>query len=49
MEQAEVLLSNLIALKHAEKDKFIIPHDDVVVTLQTALKLLRDNMFYVST
>lgn len=44
IEQAEVLLSNLLALRHPEEDKFTIPHDDVVVSIQTALKLLCDNI-----
>ena len=41
MEQAEVLLSNLLALRHPEEEKFIIPFDDVVVTLQLAINLLQ--------
>jgi len=41
MEQAEVLLSNLLALRHPEKDRFIIPHDDVVVTLEIANAILK--------
>lgn len=41
MEQAEVLLSNLLALRHPEEDKFIIPFDDVVVTLEAAIRLIR--------
>lgn len=41
MEQAEVLLCNLLALRHAEEDRFIIPHDDIVVTLETAIRILR--------
>lgn len=40
MEQVEVLLNNLLALKHPIKDKFIIPFDDVLVSLKTAIKLL---------
>ncbi|SHG16314.1 hypothetical protein SAMN05216361_1505 [Marisediminitalea aggregata] len=41
MEQVEVLLSNLLALRHPEDDKFIIPFDDVIVSLETAVKQLR--------
>ncbi|MCG7650989.1 hypothetical protein [Alteromonas sp. MmMcT2-5] len=40
MEQAEVLLSNLLALKHQEEDRFTIPFDDVIVTIETAVHLL---------
>lgn len=43
MEQAEVLLSNLLALRHSEEDRFIIPFDDVVVTLDTAISLLQQH------
>lgn len=42
MEQAEVLLSNLLALRHPEDDKFIIPFDDVLVTLEIVKDLLAD-------
>ncbi|NVJ63035.1 MAG: hypothetical protein HWD84_02285 [Flavobacteriaceae bacterium] len=41
MERAEVLLSNLMALKSPDDDSFIIPMDDVIVTLKTAILLLR--------
>lgn len=40
-EQAEVILSNLLLLKSGEEDFFIIPFDDVVVTVQTALEVLK--------
>lgn len=40
IEQAEVILSNLLHLHSVKKDSFTIPHDDVVVTIQTALELL---------
>lgn len=40
LEQAEVILSNLLALQHPLESKFIIEHDDIVVTIQTALRLL---------
>ena len=42
IEQAEVVLSNLAALEHSIESKFIIPHDDVVVSIKTALRLLQD-------
>ncbi|NDW15452.1 hypothetical protein GTQ48_07960 [Alteromonas genovensis] len=43
MEQAEVILSNLLALRHSDEDRFIIPHDDVVVSIEAAIKLLCQN------
>jgi hypothetical protein len=41
MERAEVLLSNLLALKNPNDDSFNIPMDDVLVTVETAILLLR--------
>lgn len=41
IEQVEVLLCNLLALRCAEEDRFVIPHDDIVVTLETAIRILR--------
>ena len=41
MEKVEVLLSNLLALKRPDEDSFTIPMDDLVVTLETAIFLLR--------
>lgn len=41
IEQAEVLLCKLLALRDTQTDDFRIGHDDVVVTLQTAVNLLR--------
>lgn len=41
IEQVEVLLCNLIGLRDTHTDNFTIDHDDVVVTLQTAVNLLR--------
>lgn len=38
-----MLLSNLLALRHSEEDRFIIPFDDVVVTLDTAISLLQQH------
>lgn len=42
MERAEVLLSNLLALKRADDERFTVPMDDVLVTLDTAIILLRN-------
>lgn len=42
MERAEVLLSNLLSLKHPIEDEFAIPFDDVVVALETAVYLLKE-------
>lgn len=39
-EQVEVLLRNLVSLRHVEDDRFIIPFDDVIVTLNLAISLL---------
>lgn len=39
-EQVEVLLRNLVSLRHAEEDRFVIPFDDVIVTLKLAISLL---------
>lgn len=41
IEQAEVVLSNLIALNHSIENGFLVPHDDVVVSIATAISLLR--------
>lgn len=41
IEQAEVLLCNLLELRSSQEDDFTINHFDVVVTLQTAVNLLR--------
>lgn len=41
MERAEVLLNNLLALKNPDDDSFNIPMDDVLVTVETAILLLR--------
>lgn len=42
MERAEILLSNLLALKRPNDDSFTIPMDDVVISLETAILLLRE-------
>ena len=39
-EQVEVLLRNLVSLQHVEQDRFVIPFDDVIVTLNLAISLL---------
>ena len=52
IEQAEVLLCNLLALRNPHTDDFRIEHDDVVVTLQTAVNLLRmaqDALYEINT
>ncbi len=52
IEQVEVLLSNLIGLRDTHTDNFTIDHDDVVVTLQTAVNLLRmaqDALYEINT
>lgn len=41
IEQTEVILCNLLALRDALTDDFRIEHDDVVVPLQTTVNLLR--------
>lgn len=40
IEQAEIILSNLLALRCKSNDRFKIPHDDVVVTIEAAIKIL---------
>lgn len=39
-EQVEVLLRNLVSLQHVDGDRFVIPFDDVIVTLNIAISLL---------
>jgi len=39
-EQVEVLLRNLVSLQHVDGDRFVIPFDDVIVTLNLAIPLL---------
>lgn len=41
MEQAEVILSTLIRLNDPNGEAFLIPHDDVIVLLNTSLGLLK--------
>ncbi|NDW15792.1 hypothetical protein GTQ48_09710 [Alteromonas genovensis] len=40
-ESVEVLLSNLLALNDEQTEAFSIPFHDVIVTIQTAIKLLK--------
>jgi|GEM_PF-2994329 len=40
-EHAEVLLSNLLALKHESREEFIIPFDDLVVSIESAIYILQ--------
>ena len=40
-EQVEVILSNLIKLRLQGADNFSIPHDDVLITIQAAIALLK--------
>lgn len=42
MESVEVLLLNLLALQNRENTAFIIPFDDVLVTIRTAIEILND-------
>jgi hypothetical protein len=46
IEQAEVLVSNLLALKHPHESRFQVPFDDVIVSLETALSLLKKAQRY---
>ncbi|WP_175405141.1 hypothetical protein [Salinimonas lutimaris] len=41
-EQVEVIISNLLALSDADGGQLKIPHDDVLVTLKTAVKLFQE-------
>ena len=40
-EQAEVILSNLLLLKSEKDESFIVPFDDVVITIQSTIDLLK--------
>ena len=42
MENAEVILSNLLALQNNERDGFSISNDDVLVSIRTAIYLLQN-------
>lgn len=41
IEQAEVILSTLIRLNNPDGETFLIPHEDVIVLLNTSLGLLK--------
>lgn len=40
-EKVEVILSNLLALRDEQDEAFCIPFDDVIVTIEAAIKLLQ--------
>ncbi len=42
-EQVEVLLRNSVSLEHVEQDRFVIPFDDVIVTINLAISLLENH------
>ena len=42
IDQAEVILSNLLRLRDPEEGKFLVSTDDIIVTLETAVKLLAE-------
>ncbi|CAI4158853.1 conserved hypothetical protein [Alteromonas macleodii] len=44
IEQAEVILTNLLMLKHRDKEEFLINFDDVVVSLEAAVGLLNQSL-----
>ena len=37
VEQGEVVLTNLLMLQHPTEEKFIISHDDIVVSIEAAI------------
>lgn len=41
MEQAEVMIGNLLSLKDHSRSEFLVSFDDIVVTLETAVRILR--------
>jgi hypothetical protein len=41
IEQVEVIVSNLLALKHPLESHFTVPFEGVIVSLETALRLLQ--------
>tara|TARA_E500000331_G_C17030533_1_gene614956 strand:+ start:161 stop:316 length:156 start_codon:yes stop_codon:yes gene_type:complete len=41
-EQVEVILWNFLALSDTGRERFIIPHDDVVISRKTAVRLLQE-------
>lgn len=40
-DQVEVILSNLLLLQHAVEDRFLIPHEDLITTIQASLNILK--------
>ena len=40
MEQAEVILTNLLRLYDCNSAKFTLPNDDIVVSVRAAIQLL---------
>ena len=44
IEQAEVILTNLLMLEHRDKEEFLINFDDVVVSLEAAVGLLNQSL-----
>lgn len=44
-EYAEVVLTNLLRLADGDKQSFKMPFDDVVVTVEAAIKILNPNAF----
>ena len=43
-EQAEVVLTNLLMLQHPTEKKFIISHDDIVVSIEAAIGLIHSTL-----
>ncbi|MCQ8849811.1 hypothetical protein NQT74_14585 [Alteromonas stellipolaris] len=43
LEQAEVILLNLIRLDNQTGDNFLLPHEDVIVTQKSAIRLLQSS------
>ena len=39
VEQAEVILTNLLRLYDYNSEEFTLPNDDIVISLKTALKV----------
>ena len=47
IEQAEVILTNLLMLKHRDKEEFLINFDDVVVSLEAVDSSLSNGAFFI--
>lgn len=41
LEQVEVTLTNLLRLKDTDSQKLITPYDDLIITLETAIRLTK--------